>query len=192
MRETVETTYADLRPTDLVIDKSGKAWPIAELFHDTQISGFWLSDPLTKVRMHHVTKFKTDTVTVSRVPDEPAPAYSDMPDEVFNEVAHDLTGAELHEAVAAVEEIGGEVEVTYTEKEADAAKAATDDSPVRLPAFEDMTILEMRSHLYLLHGVYAHDMKSRVDTIAMHVQAHADHEAGRLASRHVPHVHEVK
>ena len=79
-----------------------------------------------------------------------------------------------------------------TAAEVDAANAATEDSPVGLPAFADMTILEMRSHLYLLHGVYAHDLRSRAETMAMHDQAHVDQEAGRLQSAYVPHVHEEK
>lgn len=184
MRETVETTYADLRPTDLVVDKSGKAWPISDLDFTREEVVFWILDPVSKVRRYFLGKPTAHSVTVSRVQFEDPVAMVERKNEE--------TRVELERLQEVAKEIGGEVEITYTEREADAAKAATDDQPVRLPAFEDMTILEMRSHLYLLHGVYAHDMKSRVDTIRMHADAHFQNIEGKLASRHVPHVHEVK
>lgn len=232
MRQRVETTYADLRPTDLVIDKAGNAWPLdpKDIAGDAERIGFWLCDPATKVRMHYLTKPKGDPVTVSRIKtaaDEAVKLEADFPKsgspgsptgsattsaetvattstETASitqtvDVAASLKEAGVSEvdmanAVAGVEKIlGGTVEAEVTSEEIDAAKAATEDEPVQLPAFEDMTILEMRSHLYLLHGVYAADLKSRDETIQMHRQAHADHDAGKLKSKHVPHVHaEVK
>jgi hypothetical protein len=199
-RQDVDTTYADLRPSDLVIDKSGQAWPIADLAESdaSPSNTFWLLDPVTKVKMHFMSKNIFDPVKVSRLhtqADEAAkleaefPAatnFSEMPDEVFNEVAHDMTGVELHEAVAAVEEIGGTVEAEVTAQDVDAAAAATEDSPLTLPPFADMTPLEQRSHLYLLHGVYGHDLVSKAELGALHDEAHATPPQ----SRFVPHSHE--
>ena len=207
-RSRIETTYADLRPTDLVIDKTGRAWPIADL----EVTGdrtvdFWLCDPVTKIRMHSISRDGSVDVTVSRAAthaDEAEGLEADFPRSTAPSGADGTTapmssqtipdgiggdGATESEAIAAVEAIGGEVEAVVTAEEVDTAAAATEDKPVRLPSFDVMDILEMRSHLYLLHGVYAHDMRSRLDTIAMHEQAHVDHDAGRLKSRYVPHVH---
>ena len=187
-RSRIETTYADLRPTDLVIDKTGKAWPIADLevTGDQTLPSMAFRLVEAGVGMYHMTRPFADSVTVSRIPthaDEAERLEADFPRSTGT---GDATEAE---AVAAVEAIGGEVEAVVTAEAVDAAAAATDDQPIRLPPFDTMDILQMRSHLYLLHGVYAHDMRSRLDTIAMHEQAHADHDAGRLKSRYVPHVH---
>lgn len=268
MRETIDTTYADLRPTDLVIDKSGQAWPIAELQADpTWRTEFWLCDPVTNVKMHLMNKDSGDPVKVSRLPtqadeaakleadfpaaieflSEEATAYHeahppgdvvtelveagveevDMPDAVAGVEAilggtveaefpstratmteHEFVNgldtveqqatilpdshATMAEAVAAVEEIGGTVEAEVTAAEVDAAAAATDDAPVSLPPFADMTPLEQRSHLYLLHGLYGSDVTGKAELIATHDQAHTQHDAGTLQSRYVPHTHEVK
>lgn len=231
LRKHVETTYADLRPTDLVIDKAGNAWPIKILGGaDEPELTFWLLDSVSDVPTHLMVKPKGDPVTVSRVEtaaDEAVKLEADFPKSgspgsstgsattsaetvattsteaasitQTADVAASLKEAgvsevDMADAVAGVEKIlGGTVEADVTSEEIDAAKAATEDEPVQLPAFEDMTILEMRSHLYLLHGVFAHDQQSRDETIGMHTQAHVDHDAGKLKSKHVPHVHaEVK
>jgi len=84
-RVTLDTTYADLRPTDLVIDKSGQAWPIDEEI-ETSLDGyfilFWLCDPMTKIRMHNLSKPVNDPVKVSRLPtqaDEAAKLEAEFP-----------------------------------------------------------------------------------------------------------------
>ena len=241
MRETVETTYADLRPTDLVIDKSGHAWPIAELGPEEPVVGvnFWLCDPVTGVKMHYMTKLRIEPVKVSRLPtqadeaskleaDFPKPlgdgvttcetcgqAYSldrpstgceecmewrceqaeDVeeapgPDERAAQVEAALAIAGIESQGVVAELLGGTVEAEVTAEDVDAAAAATDDAPVSLPPFADMTPLEQRSHLYLLHGLYGSDVTGKAELIAIHDQAHAQHDAGTLQSRHVPHVHQ--
>lgn len=229
-RQRIETTYADLRPTDLVIDKAGNAWPIADL----EVTGdksaptftFWLVDAVSGIKMHNITKDSHDAVTVSRAPshaDEASKLEADFPKSGSPEsgtgvttgsVETGATGStetdsttppagvaenvyanavvSLADAIAAVEEIGGTVEAEVTAAEVDAAAAATDDAPLTIIPFADMTPLEARSHLYLLHGVYGHDLQSRAELAALHDQAHAATAAGTLNSRHVPHVHEVK
>ena len=197
MRETIDTTYADLRPTDLVIDKSGQAWPLDDLATngDVEVFGvtFWLCDPVTNVKMHHLTKPGSDSVKVSRLPtqaDEAAKLEAD-----FNTAAElskaGVEEADMATAVAGVEALlGGTVEAEVTAEEVDAAAAATDDAPVSLPPFADMTPLEQRSHLYLLHGLFGSDVTGKAELAAIHDQAHAQHDAGTLKNRHVPHVHE--
>jgi hypothetical protein len=231
-RETVDTTYADLRPSDLVIDKSGQAWPIAELAggaDNLEAVAFWLLDPVTKVKMHFMGKGPTDPVKVSRLPtqaDEASKLEADFPKssapvgagvsptvsattetpqgataETTSQDGPSMTLAgtgdnvyanavvSLAEAVAAVAEIGGTVEAEVTAEEVDAAAAATDDAPLTIIPFAEMTPLEQRSHLYLLHGVYGSDVVSKVELGQLHDQAHAATAAGTLNSRHVPHVH---
>jgi hypothetical protein len=209
MRETIDTTYADLRPTDLVIDKSGQAWPIADISvtGDTAamvaVVDFWLCDPVTNIRMHAMSRDGDADVKVSRLPtqaDEASKLEADFPGYGTGKVGDappypkaldiDANYVDITEAVAAVEEIGGTVEAEVTAAEVDAAAAATDDAPVSLPPFADMTPLEQRSHLYLLHGLYGSDVTGKAELIAIHDQAHAQHDAGTLNSRHIPHVHE--
>jgi hypothetical protein len=229
MRETIDTTYADLRPSDLVIDKAGKAWPIAQLIHETEEeTGFWLCDPVTQVKTYFIRKNAEDPVTVSRVPsqaDEASKLEAEFPETAFEMVERKSEETrveverikEMAEAVAAVgwteesieagvatikEVLGGTVEAEVTAAEVDAAAAATDDAPLTIIPFADMTPLEARSHLYLLHhdpqqshlfmmhGVYVHDIESRAELSALHDQAHAATAAGTLNSRHVPHVHQ--
>lgn len=219
MRETVDTTYADLRPSDLVIDKSGQAWPIAELVFASlpgQPAGnviFWLCDPVTKVKMHNMFKVAKDPVKVARLPtqaDEASKLEAEMPavpwpfdektqtivseklaeiiDKPFDEAL--IRGdnfATMAEAVAAVEEIGGTVEAEVTAAEVDAAAAATDDAPLTIIPFADMTPLEARSHLYLLHGCYSHDMQSRDTLSTWHNELHSPENT--VKSKTVPHAH---
>jgi hypothetical protein len=222
-RITLDTTYADLRESDLVIDKSGQAWPLGDLDRDEIACTFWLLDPVTKIKMHNMASVLDAAVKVSRLPtqaDEAAKLEADFPkssapasgegseaefpvsddpawiaavtglEPTSDEVAALAAGADsfvsMEEAVAAVEEIGGTVEAEVTAAEVDAAAAATEDAPVTLPPFADMTPLEQRSHLYLLHGVYGHDLVSKAELGALHDEAHLTPPQ----SRYVPHSHE--
>jgi hypothetical protein len=222
-RQRIDTTYADLRPSDLVIDKSGQAWPIDDMVSIPGDSvNFWLLDPVTGVRMHFMTRLAEQSVKVSRLPTQADEASKleagfDAVEAVVNGDNFESMAAALREtvtmeesvaaveenvyanavvslaeAVAAVEEIGGTVEAEVTAAEVDAAGAATDDAPLTISPFADMTPLEARSHLYLLHGVYGHDLQGKAELAALHDQAHAATAAGTLNSRHVPHSHEVK
>jgi hypothetical protein len=79
---------------------------------------------------------------------------------------------------------GGEVVARESAAEHDArTEAETTGDPVILPPFEEMTDLEKRSHLYLLHGVYCGDVKFREKLDELHVEAHAPERRG------VPHEH---
>jgi hypothetical protein len=199
MRETVDTTYADLRPTDLVIDKSGQAWPIDGLLPLSPdpvkpvAFTFWLLDPVTKVKAHLMQKPAGDPVKVSRLPtqaDEASKLEAEFPlvtpsDDYYVDAENPV--ATMAEAVAAVEEIGGTVEAEVSAAEVDAAAATTDDAPLTLPAFSTMTPLEARSHLYLLHGVMAHDVQSRDTLSTWHNELHSAENT--VKSKTVPHVH---
>ena len=188
-KQRVETTYADLRPDDLVVDKTGKAWPIAAPEESNNYVTFFLCDPVSKVPTHPMRKLAIDPVTVSRVPshaDKAQQLEAEWPSQI------DAVDVELAEAVANVATIvEPEPLVEYTATEYDAANTATDEQPVSLPAFDSMTPLEQRSHLYLLHGVFSFDLKSREELADMHSGAHLSHDAGSLKSRYIPHVHEV-
>jgi hypothetical protein len=215
--ERIETTYADLRPTDRIVAKDGTVWPIAELeYHlGLDVQRFWLCDPVTKVKTHFMAKELADPVTVERIPTHaedvakaeaefpgPVPS-SDAPDEVFDEwnrTEAEFPGKPLAEAVEEVtgekgvevvrEIIDGVVTAEVTAEEIDAARqAVATDTPVEIIPFAEMTPLEQRSHLYLLHGVFSNDFQSRSDLVATHDQAHADHTAGKLNARQIPHTH---
>jgi hypothetical protein len=194
-RQRVETTYADLRESDLVVDKTGRAWPILLRTGQTGTVEFWLCDGPSRVRQHLMTKSPADTVTVSRIlshADEAAKLEAEILAGVTEAVTNPENLISMDEALANVATIvEPEPLVEYTATEYDAANTATDDQPVRLPAFESMTPLEQRSHLYLLHGVFSFDLKSREELAAMHAEAHNARAAGVLNSRHIPHVHEA-
>jgi hypothetical protein len=182
----VETTYADLRATDLVVDHGGKQWPTTELDTGEAVT-FWLLDPASKIRMYYLTKLPGDTVTVARIrlqADEATELEQQFPSDVA------AVGVTMVEAVAAAAEIA-EPAVEYTQREHDAAVEATEENPVSLPPFPDMTPLEQRSHLYLLHGVFAFDLKSRDELNDMHNEAHRLHAAGELNAQHIPHTHKA-
>jgi hypothetical protein len=197
----VETTYADLRPTDRIVAKDGTVWPIVELDGHQAVVTFWLCDPVTKIKTHLMNKQPADPVTVERIPthaEDVAKAEAEFPEapratqeEIDSFVAR--ANAPLPDAVELVkEELGAVVTAEVTAEEVDGAKeAAATDTPVEIIPFTEMTPLEQRSHLYLLHGVFAHDLQGRDELIALHDQAHADHAAGKLNARQIPHTHGV-
>jgi hypothetical protein len=241
----VETTYADLRPTDRIVAQDGTVWPIADLgigSNGAMIS-FWLSDPVSRVKMHNMTKARNDSVTVERIPTHaedvakaeaefPEPGQRVEPGEVIGRIGSTGNSIGLHLQLGAAvtaevtaedvakagaefltgedgpiylaeetsgygvellsQELGAVVTAEVTAEEVDQAKeAAATDTPIEILAFAEMTPLEQRSHLYLLHGVFAYDLQSRDELVATHEQAHADHAAGKLNSRQIPHTHGV-
>lgn len=100
--------------------------------------------------------------------------------------------APAHEAARLAVEAGmpgAVVEVDVTAAEVDAARVATDDEPVEVPLFESMTDLEQRSHLYVLHGIFAQDVEDRIERMKLHVACHRDQAANKIRGRHTPHVH---
>jgi hypothetical protein len=95
-----------------------------------------------------------------------------------------VTAEEAVETVT--EQLGATVDIEATAAEVDAAIVAEDTGiPVEILAFEDMTDLEKRSHLYVLHGVIAYDLQSRLELTNTHNGAHS----GEVMSRTVPHTH---
>lgn len=92
-------------------------------------------------------------------------------------------------AESVVEEVAGGV-VLATETvahEAARERADADQGPMDLPPIEEFNDPEMRSHIFLVHGTYAHDLKARKALVALHAQLHAD------ASHEVtPHNHDAK
>lgn len=174
--EPRSTTYGALKDGDVIVDKAGGKWLVDHVRSEADGCTFWLADPTTKVRTHHVTKPRVERATVLRPAthaEEVAEAEADAPDLVTEEEA--LAAEEIVEALDA------EVIAEETAEEHDARVAATGDSPVVLPTFEEMTDLEKRSHLYLVHGVYAEDVKFREALVELHVESHG---AERIAFPH--------
>lgn len=106
----------------------------------------------------------------------------------------DATSSEHDAAVAAVEQgmPGARVEADSTAAEVDAAARATDDDPVILPLFESMTPLEQRSHLFVLHGVFADDLDDAKTLAETHFAATRDRAQPKLRSLYKPHEHSAE
>lgn len=178
----IETTYGDLRDGEQIVDKSGNTWLVVEPEHGDADVAFWLAETTTGVRMHHLTKPANDAVTALRAPTH-AEEVAEREGEV--DAADAGTGGPRHvgapyaDEPMTVEEVrdalGAETIAEESAAEADARTAAVAaDDVLHLPAFEAMTVLEAQSHLFLIHGVYAHDVKTRKALDALHVEAHVD------------------
>ena len=185
-------TYAELRDGDVILDKSGNRWNVdlpGIPAPDAPLS-FWLGTA-ANAHAHFLTKPPTDEVTVIRPVSHVTQVEAleaEMPTFlVENDGVHTPTITELPKAVETVTEtLGAETIATETADEADArTKAALTGIPVDLPKFEEMTPLEMHSHLYLLHGVYAYDVKVPAELTTLHDETHRN----PVASKTVAHVH---
>lgn len=197
-KERTEITYADLREGDTIVDRSGNLWLAVEVDRAMSDStSFWLADAVTKVKMHHLTRPAHDLVTVSRTADH-AGRVAALEAEVDEAQANTgqrcrgcLGGASAHtcetDPVEVVEEVlGGEVIAEESAAHADAREAAeATGEAMGLPPFEEFTDPEMRSHLYLVHGTYAHDVKTKKALVALHVESHT-------IGQHTPHNHNAK
>jgi hypothetical protein len=180
----VEVTYADLVDGDHLVDKSGNEWLVAEVAFTVTEAEFWLCDTVTKVKAHRIVKPLEDAVTVKRTPDhagEVKAAEAEVDEAQGGEPAEEpLTLDEVKEA------LGAEVIAEESAAEADARNEAdAGGSAVELPGFHEFTEMEMRSHLYLLHGVYAEDVKARQALVEMHNDLHESTDLGRF----IPHTH---
>lgn len=178
--EPRSTSYGALQSGDVIVDKSGNEWLVLD-HASTEVDevAFWLADPATKVRAHYLTKRRAERATVLR----PATHAEELAEREAEMLAP-TEEATPEETVAVVEEqLGGEVIAEEMAAEHDARVVATDESPVVLPTFDEMTDLEKRSHLYLLHGVYAADVKFREKLVELHDEAHGIDRLG------VPHTH---
>jgi hypothetical protein len=88
---------------------------------------------------------------------------------------------------AVTEALGATVDLEVAAAEIEKGIEAEDTGlPVELISFAEMNDLERRSHLYVLHGIYATDLQSRAQLTAAHDEAHG----GKVTSRSVPHVHQ--
>lgn len=184
----VDTTYGDLKHGEVIRDKSGNSWVVHKPTTADGSTTFSLADPDTATIPKHVGLVKPADaeVRVSRAPSQVEEV------EAREREVDEATGTEPEvvptpeESVAAVtEELGGEVvaEQTATEREAlDAAEVG--NVPAELPRFSEFSDLEARSHLYLVHGIYAHDVKTKKAMTALHDEHHAD-----AGAKFVPHVH---
>jgi hypothetical protein len=192
-RQRTETTYADLRPDDQIEDKSGNRWPIADLVSTEPVPwakndpgasvkvNFWLCDLVTNIKLHLMNMEPLGKVTVWRLP-----KHADQVEKLEAE----FPGTEITTTEVAIMEIydkiGATVDLEATAQEIDAAIEAEDTGlPIEILAFEDMTDLEKRSHLYVLHGIYATDLQSRAQLAVTHSEMHA----GKVSARSVPHTH---
>lgn len=196
-----EITYAELVERDRILDKNENEWLALDVTHDGHAGtvtavAFWLADA-TGVRLHHLSKPVGDAVSVLRQATR---------DEALDEAEADIDagpamqadlwgdGAEEpvwrdddEEPVSVVADImGGEVIASETaDHEAARNLARAGGEPLHLPPFSEFTDPEQRSHIFLVHGVYAHDVKTRKALATMHDDLHT-HEAGK----HTAHDHE--
>lgn len=186
-RITVPTQvqYYDLVDGDTLVDKSGNDWRVVEVERVDSDQGvaFWLADTTTGVKAHRMNKPSGEFVTVRRHPSraeevEAREAEVDAAEAVVGpDIAEELRQAGA-DPVATVEEIlhGTTLATETADHEAARERADTTGEPMSLPPFEEMTDPEMRSHLYLVHGVYAHDLKTIKSLVKLHAEAHSSVE----------------
>jgi hypothetical protein len=187
-KEPRSTTYGDLKSGDVIVDKSGNEWTVLDHAHtEVETVAFWLADPATKVRAHYLTKSRVERATVLRPAThvekvEAAEAEMPTPADVLQGAAVEHLSRPLP-VEEVVEALGAEVVAEETAAEHDAKVEATEEEPLTLPPFSEFTDLEMRSHLYLVHGVYAADVKFREKLAELHAEAHGVDRLG------FPHTH---
>lgn len=156
----------ELVPGVLTIDKTGKSWLVEQVNNEGDQVTFEISD--TEPGVHKsfwIKKLAGEQVAVVR--DQPARTEAEKA---------------IVETFPEAQKI---VEITDTEQAA--ADAATEDAPVELPAFAELTDLEQRSHVYLLHGVYSTDITDRATLAKIHTDLHAGKK--QVAARLTPHTH---
>lgn len=176
--EARDVTYADLRDGDIVEDKSGKRWLATGVVVSANVA-FKLG-PIGGIPVHTLTKPLTDPVRVVRdewVDDRPAPDFATdpVPDPEAAEVVGVVQGAMPAAEVVAHESKPEELART---------EAAAPGRPVPLPLFTDMTDLEQKSHLFLLHGAFAEDVEDRAKRATMHDDLHAKGHVRMVAHAH--------
>jgi hypothetical protein len=185
-KKQVVTTYGDLKDGETILDKSGNEWRFIEPTPHAEwpdMVTFWLGTD--GVRQHNMMTPVDAEVTVLRVPShvEEVAAREAEFDAAYRDEVRVPEGPMSPEEVAEMQ-LGGEVVARESAAEHDARTAAeTTGDPVILPRFSDMTDLEQRSHLYLLHGVYCGDVKFREKLYDLHIEAHGPDRRG------VPHKH---
>lgn len=196
----VDTTYGDLKHGETILDKSGNSWVV----HTPTLYGmevaFSLADADTPSIPKHVgmTKPADAEVRVMRAPSqadevevrerEVDEARGMVPEFEVDEHGKRVPAGEptVEQAVETIMETLGEAEVVAEQSadEHDALAVATESAPTELPRFSEFSDLEARSHLYLVHGIYAHDVKTKKAMTALHDEHHADQGA-----KFVPHIH---
>jgi hypothetical protein len=180
-----EIQYADLTGADIIVDKNGNEWAVTDV--DTKADSeqsvtFWLTEK--GVKMHRLSKPPNDTVTVLREPTR-AEDIEQREAEVDAAEAPTSEPATEAEAVAAVEAIGGAVVAEETaDHEAARNLARASGEPMSLPPFEKMTDPEKRSHIFLLHGVFSHDVKTAKALGKMHDELHQNETGKSTAHNH--------
>lgn len=183
----VETTYADLREGEVIVDKSGNHWTAVGVAKGVAGANVAFALAADGVKQHYLSKPYNGPVTVLRAPsrdDDIARREAEIDAcQVAEGHIHDnVTGEVVTEADAErrfAETLGGEVlaeESAEVEAQREAAEADS-SKPMALPPFSEFTDLEKRSHLFLVHGVYAHDVKSRKRLDELHDEDHARGEA---------------
>lgn len=184
-----QVTYADVVTGDVIIDKSGGRWyatPRDAIGADAV--ELWLGTEKTPAQ-HLIVKRPDAVVTVDR-PESQAEEVTRREAEVDEAqgapAEEPLTTEETAEALG-----GGAVVAEETAAHADARKQATvSGEPFGLPPFSKLTDPEMRSHIYLVHGTYAHDLTTRKSLEKLHDELHAD--GAEAPGRHAAHHHEAK
>lgn len=171
-----EVTYADLHDGDTIVDKNGNEWKVDDLTVGRDDVAFWLLDK--GIRMHRLSKSLDAPVTVLREPTR-AEDIEQREAEVDAAEAPTSEPVTIAEAVAAAEALGARIVAEETaDHEAARNLARASGEPMSLPPFDKMTDPEKRSHIFLLHGVYAHDVKTAKALGKMHDDLHND-EAGK-------------
>lgn len=181
-KKPTTVTYGDLRDGDTILDRSGNEWQTFNVEHAFgRRTTLWLGT--NGIRQHLIEKDADAEVTVLRV-ESHAEELARLEYEV-DEHGKRVPAGEPLTIEETVEALDAEVVAEETAQESDARREAeATGEPVTLPTFAEMTDLEKRSHLYLLHGVYAADVKFRERLVELHDEAHAS-DADRVPHRHV-------
>jgi hypothetical protein len=161
---------AELAPGDLTIDLKGESWHVVSVDLAGGVGVVFTIEggkfTPHEGKRYSVTKGADELVTVVREKSQPAPTPAE---------------AAVLEVFPNAEKV---TEVTTTAQEA--ADAATEAEPLKVAAWQDMSDLEQRTHVFTAHGVVCYDIKPRAEL----AKVHADLHSGKAKSRTIPHVHE--
>jgi hypothetical protein len=174
--QATDHTFGEIRPKDVLIDKTEKHWIILEPRHDGGTVTFKLADPeQPTIAVHVLTKPSDDPCRLLQAPP-------------FDQAARDTEIAEREAEVDEASKVPPPPEPpTLTEVEASLGLVGTGNTVTitaeeehklkhgesfEVPAFTDMTPPEQQSHLYFLHGIYPFDVKTEKQRRELHDQSH--------------------
>lgn len=157
------TTWGELKKLDDILDKKGVVWAVLNIEPVGDKVRVML---LNSDRKPIVVQAKSDPVTLA--------GAGNFENAVETEVAE--PEPELSEELQRVQDVFGEDKVdlvaSETTEEEIARNAATNAVPLLLPELSGG--LELRSHLYLVHGLYVADVDSNLALTEHHRKSHQD------------------